>query len=81
MKKTIEHRDIFGRSLAVGDFVAAPYWNRNLAIFSITKLTPKMIKIKRIGAKSDKTAYPEDTVKVDGPEVTLYCIKNSEQKR
>ena len=81
MKKPIEHYDIFGRLIQVGDAVAAPHWNRNLAIFSIVKLTPKMVRIKRIGSNVEKTAYPEDTIKVDGPEVTLYCIKYSEKQR
>jgi hypothetical protein len=77
MKRTIEHHDIFGRLLQVGDFVAAPYWNRNLGIFSVVKLTPKMVKIKRIGARAEQSAYPVDVIKVDGPEVTCYILKNS----
>lgn len=75
IKKAIEHTDIFGRTLQAGDFVAAPYWNRNLAIFAVVKLTPKMVKLRRIGSKVESTAYPVDVLKVDGPEVTMYCLK------
>ena len=80
MKNTIEHTDIFGRKLAVGDFVAAPYGNTSLGIFSIVRLTPKMVRLKRIGGRTEKTAYPVDVVKVDGPEVTMYCLKHSEKQ-
>ena len=80
-KKPIEHFDIFGRLLQVGDVVAAPYWNSNLGIFSVVKLTPKMLRLKRIGSRVEKTSYPRDVIKVDGPEVTLYCIKHSEKQR
>jgi hypothetical protein len=76
-RKVIEHHDIFGRLLQVGDPVAAPYWNTNLDIFSVVKLTPKMVRLRRIGSKVEKTAYPVDVVKVDGPNVTLYILKNS----
>ena len=80
MAKEIQHQDIFGRKLAVGDFVAAPYWNSNLGVFSIIKLTPKMVRLRRIGgSRGEKTAYPVDVVKVDGPEVTMYCLKHSEK--
>ena len=76
-KKPIEHHDIFGRLLHVGDPVAAPYWNSSLGIFSIVKLTPKMIRLRKIGTRMEKTAYPVDVVKVDGPEVLCYILKNS----
>lgn len=80
MKAPIEHTDIFGRKLQVGDFVAAPYWNTNLAVFAVIRLTPKMVRLRKIGSRNEKTAYPNDVVKVDGPEVTMYCLKNSERR-
>ena len=76
-KKPIEHHDIFGRLLQVGDPVAAPYWNTSLGVFSIVKLTPKMVRLRRIGSRVEKTAYPVDVVKVDGPDVLCYILKNS----
>ena len=75
MTKTIQHRDIFGRDLQVGDFVASPYWNTNLGIFAVVKLTPKMLRIRRVGTNRDKTVYPINTIKVDGSDVTMYCLK------
>ena len=76
-KPPIEHHDIFGRLLQVGDLVAAPYWNTSLGVFSIVKLTPKMVRLRWIGSRVEKTAYPVDVVKVDGPEVLCYILKNS----
>ena len=81
VKKPIEHHDIFGRLLRVGDPVAAPYWNTSLGIFFVIKITSKMLRLRKIGSTLEKTAYPVDVVKVDGPEVTLYCIKYSEKRR
>ena len=81
MAAPITHCDIFGRLIQVGDAVAAPHWNNNLAIWVTIKLTPKMVRLRRIGHTVEKTAYPSDVVKVDGPEVTLYCIKYSEKQR
>jgi hypothetical protein len=80
-KKPIEHKDIFGRLIQKGDAVAAPYWNTSLGIFFVIKITPKMLRLRKIGSTLEKTAYPVDVVKVDGPEVTLYCIKYSEKRR
>lgn len=76
-KKTFDHTDIFGRKLEIGDVVAAPYWNKNLGIFSVTRMTPKLVHLRKVGAKSTKSSYPVDVVKVDGPEVTMYILKNS----
>jgi hypothetical protein len=76
-KKETIHNDIFGKRVDVGDFVAAPYWNSRLEIFSVIKITPKMLRLRRIGAKIEKTAYPVDVVKVEGADVTMYCLKNS----
>lgn len=82
MTKQIEHRDIFGKPLQVGDFVVAPYYNKDISVFSVIKLNPKMIKLRRIasrGWQGTQNAYAVHTVKVDGPEVTMYVLKNSER--
>jgi hypothetical protein len=81
IKKTIEHTDIFGRVIQVGDAVAAPYWNTSLGIFFVIKQTPKMVRLRKVGSTLEKTAYPVDVVKVDGPDITLYCLKHSEKRR
>lgn len=71
-----EHRDKLGRVLSVGDCVVYPQSNC-LIIGTIKKFNPKMIKVCNIGGKWEHNKYPNDLVKVEGPEVTLYLIKNS----
>ena len=79
MPKEIQHRDIFGRQLQLGDCVVAPYYGKDLGVFRIVKITPKMVKIQRIGSRGCSSAYPHHTVRVEGPEVTMYLLKNSEK--
>ena len=80
MPKEIEHYDIFGKLIQLGDCVVSPYYGRDLGVFTVVKMTPKMVKIKRVGSKgSGQNAYPFNTVKVNGPEVTMYLLKNSEK--
>jgi len=47
---------------------------------TITKLNPKMIKVKRVGTKYswEQNKYPEDLAKVSGPEVTMYLLTKSQ---
>jgi hypothetical protein len=74
------HRDALGRTLNLGDCVAYPASN-NLVIGVIRKLNPKMIGVTKVGKKnwaSEKNKYPSDCVLLDGPEVTMYLIKNSD---
>lgn len=78
-KAVPEHRDKLGRLLAVGDCVVYPSSN-SLIIGTIQKFNPKMIKVATVPAKQwggTYNKYPTDLVKVDGPEVTMYLIKNA----
>lgn len=77
MTKTIpEHKDILGQPLMVGDAVVFPSSN-SMYIGTITKLNPKMIKVKRVGSYNwEQNKYPDDLVRVHGPEVTMYLLKN-----
>ena len=77
-KELPEHRDKLGRLLKVGDCVAYPSHN-SLEIGSIKKLNPKMVGVTKVGGKyrSASNKYPSDLVLLDGPEVTMYLIKNS----
>jgi hypothetical protein len=84
MAKTIEHLDKLGRPLAEGDCVAFPGQN-TLYIGTIKKLNPKMVKVVKVGAKSwyasnGTNKYPEDLVKLDGVDVTMYLLKNAGEK-
>ena len=73
----IEHRDKLGRLIKIGDCVAYPASNA-LVVGTVKKINPKMIGVAQLGKKSwgPKNKYPHDCVLLDGPEVTLYLLKN-----
>ena len=80
-KLAVEHKDKLGRVLAVGDAVCYPSHN-SLELGTVKKLNPKMIKVIEAGRGASKwytgsNKYPQDLVKVDGPEVTLYLLKQN----
>ena len=72
-----EHRDILGQTLAVGDCVVYPSMN-SMSIGTVIKLNPKMVKVRRVGAKryGESNKYPADLAKVSGAEVTMYLLKH-----
>ena len=74
-----DHRDLLGQPLAVGDAVVFPSSN-TMYVGTITKLNPKMIKVRRVGTRSkwEQNKYPEDLAKVSGPEVTMYLLTKSQ---
>ena len=73
-----DHRDILGQPLAVGDAVVFSYSN-TMYVGMITKLNPKMIKVRRVGrSKWEQNKYPQDLVRVSGPEVTMYLLTKSQ---
>jgi hypothetical protein len=79
-KVEVEHRDKLGRLLKLGDCVAYPNHN-SLGIGTIKKINPKMVKVFRVGPTSrfyvGSNKYPSDLILLEGPEVTMYLIKNS----
>ena len=77
-KEIPQHRDKLGRLLKVGDCVAYPGSN-TLIIGTVKKLNPKMVGVARVGKKGwgPSNKYPSDLVLLEGPEVTMYVIKNS----
>lgn len=66
-----EHKDLLGRLLDVGDYVAYPDSN-TMKMGKIDKLNPKMIRIQ---GRWPVNKYPKDTVKLDGPDLTMYLLK------
>lgn len=72
------HNDLLGRPLTEGDCVAFSSGN-SLHIGVIVKLMPKMVKVKKAsGVWAWKTnKYPEDVVRVEGADVTMYLLKNN----
>jgi hypothetical protein len=72
-----EHKDRLGREITVGDCVAYPS-NNSLYIGTVTKLHTKMIGVTAIGSKykSSSNKYPQEIVKLEGPDVTMYLLMN-----
>ena len=75
-KEIPNHKDKLGRLIMVGDFVVFPDRN-SLEVGVVKKLNPKMIGVGRIKSKYSQNKYPEDIVRLDGPEVSMYLLKNS----
>ena len=77
-KEEIVHKDKLGRVLSVGDAVCYPDRNA-LDLGTVRKLNPKMVTVWEMGQHSKwytgSRKYPQDLVKVDGPEVTMYLLK------
>ena len=80
-KKTPEpvvHKDIFGRELNVGSAVAYPQSN-TLHVGYVTKLNNKMIRLVPVNSnyRTGHLKYSHECVLVDGPQVTMYILRNS----
>ena len=75
-----KHPDKLGRELVMGDCVVYPQSN-SMVIGTVVKFTPKMITVKTIGSASwrgwETRKYSSDVIKIEGPEVTMYLIKNA----
>ena len=77
VKSAHKHPDKLGRNLEMGDCVVYPQSN-SMIIGTIVKFTPKMITVKGVGNwRWETRKYSSDVIKIDGPEVTMYLIKNS----
>lgn len=80
MAKLPEHNDKLGRALQEGDCVAYPDSN-TLVIGTVIKLNPKMVKVKGLNTTGywarGTNKYPNDLVKLDGEDVTMYLLKNT----
>jgi len=78
-KKTVEqtqHFDKLGSELFPGDYVIAPYGNRQTIIAKVIKLNPKMLTICKIGAIYNTNTYSSETAKLDPALVTMYMLRN-----
>jgi len=75
-KEIPEHKDKLGRPLKVGDCVAYPDSN-TLEVGIIKKINPKMIGVVKPKSKWQRNKYPQDMVLLDGPEVSMYLLKES----
>jgi hypothetical protein len=75
-KTPVEHLDLFGQPLEVGDCVVYPRSN-NMHVGTVSKLNPKMVGVKGIERWGSCNKYPQELVKVSGAEVTMYLLKKS----
>jgi hypothetical protein len=85
-KPEVTHADLIDRPLAVGDIVAARVPGAlELKLATVIKLTKKQVKIEFAdshhwrSANGRREGYvdPRDTVKLDGPDLAMYLLKNS----
>jgi hypothetical protein len=75
------HRDMLGKELAVGQFVAT-YLHNGLAVFKVERLTPKMVRVNRSrkaytghGTRDESVLrHGYDVVILDTEEVVLYQL-------
>ena len=71
--------DFFGQEINVGNFVVASQ-GHELAIYKVTKITPKMVRVVKHGAKTrsakkGKLRYGKELFKVDESLVTFHLIQ------
>ena len=80
MPRIPEHKDKLGRTIKVGDAVCYPYRN-SLEFGTVKKLNNIMVRVWEVGHQNvwyrGTNKYPNDVVIVDGPEVSIYLLKNS----
>jgi hypothetical protein len=83
VQKTTEptvHKDIFGRVIEEGSYVAFPHSN-SLYIGTVGKCTAKMVRVHPVSSayRSDRgyLKYARELVTVAGTDVTFYVLKNS----
>jgi len=81
MNENNAHRDILGKELAAGQFVAT-YLHNGLAVFKVERLTPKMVRVNRsrnsyIGSGSREESvlrHGYDLVILNTEEVVMYQL-------
>jgi hypothetical protein len=79
-KITVEHNDLFGQPLELGDCVVYPRSN-SMMVGTVAKFNPKMVGVKGVGSRwGDCNKYPQELVKVAGSEVTMYLLKKTINK-
>lgn len=79
-KTPIQHQDLFGQPLEIGDCVVYPRSN-SMSVGTVAKLNPKMVGVKGVSSRwADCNKYPQELVKVSGSEVTMYLLKKISTK-
>ena len=72
--------DLFGQAIDIGDFVIGGH-GHGLAIYKVTKITPKMIRIVNVkartnSAKKGQLRYCNELAKIEETLVTFYLMKS-----
>lgn len=75
----VEHQDLFGQPLELGDCVVYPRGN-SMTVGTVIKLNPKLVGVREVGTSlwGNCNKYPAQLVKVTGAEVTMYLLKKSQ---
>lgn len=76
LKEIEQKQDILGQPITLGCHVAVPRRN-SLLICKVTKISPKMIHVMNVDKNypTDFMVYPQDSVRIDGPDVLAYILK------
>lgn len=75
-KEVPQHYDKLGTEIFPGDYVVAPYGNRETMIAKVIRLNPKMLTICKIGSIYNANTYANETVKLDPALVSMYILRN-----
>ena len=72
--------DLFGQEVAIGDYVLGGQ-GHELALYRVLKVTPKMIRIAKLTAKTAKAKkgklrYSNELFKIKHELVTFYLMKH-----
>jgi hypothetical protein len=76
MGEIVEHKDILGKTISIGDVVAMSTYN-NLTIAVVDKINPKMIRVKRPNTTWTQNKYPSDLIKIDNADAMEYLLRNT----
>jgi hypothetical protein len=79
-KPPVQHSDLFGQPLEIGDCVVYPRSN-SMTVGTVAKINPKMVGVKGVSSRwADCNKYPQELVKVSGSEVTMYLLRKATTK-
>jgi hypothetical protein len=78
VRKIIQHSDILGEPLNLGNYVAIARHN-SLVVCTIIKMTPKQLRVKPIRYKNDDgwLVYPSDAILLSGENALMYVLTNA----
>ena len=83
VKEEITARDALGQEILLDSVVAAPYTKSMLFIGRVVKISPKTVKVRRLGKSEGWTEqkYHEEVVVIsDNPATTMYILSHPERE-